>query len=132
MGQQTTGSGQSTRSATSLLAATRRLGAVVLTILCLGAASVPSAEVASANVLAPAGTVRVIITANSVGTAQALVLSVLGRVVTTLPIVNGVVADVNSSLLPPLGGVLSLAGVTVTPDVPVDVGTGPTSSPVNL
>ena len=36
-----------------------------------------------------------IITADSVGSAQALVLSVFGRVVTTLPIVNGVVADVN-------------------------------------
>jgi hypothetical protein len=129
MGVQKAGSGRRTLPGRSWLAATRRLGAVALTVFCLGAASLPSAQVASAGllggVLGP--TVRVIITADSVGSAQGLVLSLLGRVVNTLPIINGVVADVNPSLLPLLSGLL---GVTVTPDAPVVVGSTTTS--VNL
>jgi serine protease AprX len=132
MGQQRMVGEQSKSSGLRWLAATRRCVAVVLTVVCLGAVSVPNAEVASAGLLTPSSTVRVIITADSVTSAQALVLSVLGRVVTNLPIVNGVVADVNSSLLTPLGGLLGLAGVTVTPDVPVVVGSVQTSTPVSL
>jgi hypothetical protein len=120
--------GRQTRwSGRSLPAAMRRLGTVLLAVACLGAVSVSSAQVASASLLGPVTTVRVIITADSVGSAQALVLGVAGQVVSTLPIVNGVVADVNSALLP----VLNLPGVTVTPDVPVAIGPPPTS-PVNL
>jgi serine protease AprX len=132
MGDQDRGRGRTAWSGRSLVAATRRLGAVVVTVLYLGAASVPNAQVASADLLGPSSTVRVIITADTVGSAQALVLSVSGRVVTTLPLVDGVVADVNSSLLPLLG--LGLAGLTVTPDVPVAVGSPPPppSPTVNL
>jgi serine protease AprX len=71
----------------------------------------------------------VIVTASNEASAQALVLSVLGKVVTALPTVNGVVADISPLALPLLSGVLGVAGVTITPDLPVVVG-GPGSSAV--
>jgi hypothetical protein len=89
------GSGWTAWSSETLLAAPRRLGVVVVSVVCLGAASLITVPVASADVIAPSSTVRVIITASSEGSARALVLSALGSVVTALPIVNGVVADVN-------------------------------------
>jgi serine protease AprX len=94
----------------------------VVAVLLIGAASGPTAQVASADADA-SSTVQVIVTAGSEATAQALVLSASGQVVTPLPIVDGVVADVNSSQLPLLGA----AGATVTPDVSVVVGGAPTS-----
>ena len=114
MGQQPAGRGRISWSGRSWLAAARRLGAVTVAVLCLLVATLPSAQVASAGLLGP--TVRVIITAESESSAAALVLGVLGRVVTALPLVNGVVADVNPILLPLISGVL---GVTVTPDIGV-------------
>src|SRR5579859_7523857 len=108
------------RSAIWFRAARRRLGVLVVAVLCLGMASVPAAQSASAGLLGLT-TVRVIVTASSVASAQSLVLSVLGTVVSTLPIINGVVADILPVELP----LLNLVGVTVTPDFPVAIGTGP-------
>ena len=76
-------------------------------------------------------TSRVIVTGLDIATETNLVGSVTGTVVTTLPLVNGVLADVPSALVGVLGAV---PGLNVVPDVPVsvaDTGSGgtPTRSP---
>jgi serine protease AprX len=73
---------------------------------------------ATALSLGATATSRFVITANGLGAAEAAVTLALGRTITTLPIINGVVADL------PIGQVAALnaiPGIVVSPDVPVSV-----------
>ena len=73
---------------------------------------------AQAAELPVTSTSRVIITSSTADRARVLVNGVSGARVTSLSVVGGVVANVSPHARETLG---SLSGVTVTPDVPVDV-----------
>ncbi|HWG74338.1 MAG TPA: S8 family peptidase [Acidimicrobiales bacterium] len=81
-------------------------------------ASVAMAPPSSAALLGLLGSETVIVTAGSSAGAAALVVAELGTVLTTLPVVNSVQATVSPAVAAALA---LLPGVTVTPDISVDV-----------
>jgi serine protease AprX len=71
-------------------------------------------------------TSRVILTGPGIAAETALVNGVVGHVVNSLPLINGVVADVPNLALGALGAV---PGLVVTPNLPVSVAEAPPGSP---
>ncbi len=74
-------------------------------------------------------TSRVILTGPGIGAETALVNGVAGHVVSGLPLINGVVADIPNLALGVLGAV---PGLVVTPNLPVSVAEAPPGSPPHI